>query len=303
MSLMNKIRKYKTLYLMTLPGILYFIIFHYLPMIGIVIAFQNFSPAMGIKGFILGEWVGLKHFIRFFQSHFFTRVFFNTISISGLKLIFGFPAPILLALLINEVKNTKYKRIVQSVSYLPHFLSWVIVASLIQFILSPTTGFVNQFLGMLGVEPIFFLGSPKYFRGVLVVSGIWKGIGWGSIVYLASISGIDETLYEAATIDGANRFQKIWHITLPGIKEIMIILLILDIGQLLNAGFEQIFLLYSPAVYNVADIIDTYVYREGLVKTNYSFGTAVGLTKSIIALFLVITTNKLAKKFEAGALW
>ena len=300
---MDGIRKYKSLYLMALPGIIYFIIFHYLPMIGVVIAFQNFKPSLGLKGIFLSEWVGFQHITRFFQSYYFSRVFFNTISISGLKLIFGFPAPIILAIIINEIKNNKYKRIVQSVSYLPHFLSWVIVVSLIQFILSPTTGFVNQVLEMLGKETIFFLGSPKYFRSVLILSNIWKSIGWGSIVYLASISSIDEAIYEAALIDGASRFQKMWHITLPGIREIMIISLILNIGNLLDAGFQQIFLLYSPAVYNVADIIDTYVYREGLIKTNYSFGTAVGLTKSIIALMLVTLTNKLAKKFETRALW
>lgn len=226
-----------------------------------------------------------------------------TVSISGLNLLFGFPAPILLALLINEIRNNTYKRLVQTFSYLPHFLSWVIVASLIQFLLSPTTGVVNEILKLLGQESIFFLGSPKYFRTILVVSNIWKDVGWSSIIYIASISGIDINLYEAATIDGASRFRRIWHITLPSIREVIIVLLILNTGQLLNAGFEQIFLLYSPAVYNVADVIDTYVYREGLIKLNYSFAAAVGFTKSVIALFMVLVTNKLARKFDAGALW
>jgi putative aldouronate transport system permease protein len=298
-----KIGEYKALYLMVLPGVLFYLIFHYLPMFGIVIAFQDFKPVLGIKGIFTGEWVGLKNFNRFFQSYYFSRVFVNTISISGLKLICGFPAPILLALLINEIKNMRYKRLVQTFSYLPHFLSWVIVASLIQFILSPTTGFVNEVMSALGMEKTFFLGSPEYFRGVLVLSNIWKDVGWSSIIYLASIASIDECQFEAAIIDGASRFRRIWHITLPSIREVIIILLILNTGQLLNAGFEQIFLLYSPSVYNVADVIDTYVYREGLIKLNYSFATAVGLTKSAFALLLVVTTNKLARQFDAGALW
>lgn len=301
---MQSIGKHKALYIMVLPGILYFFVFHYLPMAGIVIAFQDFKPAQGIASIFNGDnWVGLKHFMRFFESHYFTRVFVNTVAISLLKLVFVFPMPIILALLLNEVRNQKFKRIVQSVSYLPHFLSWVIVASLIQFLLSPTTGFVNQVRVLLGLDTIFFLGSPDHFRSILVVADIWKGIGWGSIIYLASISGIDESLYEAATIDRANRLQQILYITLPGIRDIISIQLILNIGSLLNAGFEQVFLLYSPAVYNVADIIDTYVYREGLIETNYSFGTAVGFTKSVIALALVIATNKLAKKFDTTGLW
>lgn len=295
--------KYGQLYILAFLPIVYFAIFHYMPMLGIIIAFKDYNPLTGFKGIFTSRWVGFEYFKDFFGSYFFSRVFFNTIKISVLRIVFGFPAPIILALLINEIRCKNYKRIVQTISYLPHFLSWVIVSSIFYIILSPSNGFINQVVKHLGGETINFLGSDKHFLGVLVSTGIWKDVGWSSILYLAAISNIDLSMYEAAKIDGASRFQNIWYITIPSIVSIISIKLILSVGNVLNAGFEQIFLLYSPLVYNVADIIDTYTYREGLVNLNYSFGTAVSLTKSVIALGLIIMTDKATKKIGMGGLW
>jgi putative aldouronate transport system permease protein len=296
-------KKYKLYYMLILPGILYYLIFHYIPMFGIIIAFKDVSPFEGIQGIINGEWVGLKHFTRFFNSIYFGNIIRNTLTISLYKLVFGFPAPIILALLLNEVKNKHFKKTVQTISYLPHFISMVVVAGLLTNVLSTQNGIVNEVVKIFGKEPIFFLGDSRYFRSVLVTSGIWQGVGWGSIIYLAAITGIDMELYEACIMDGGNRWKQTWHITLPGIRNIIVLMLILAIGGLLNAGFEQILLLYSPAVYDVSDIIDTYVYREGLINANYSFSTAIGLLKSVIAMILIMGSNYIAKKFELEGIW
>lgn len=296
-------KKYKLYYMLILPGILYYLIFHYIPMFGIIIAFKDVSPFEGIQGIINGEWVGLKHFTRFFNSIYFGNIIRNTLTISLYKLVFGFPAPIILALLLNEVKNKHFKKTVQTISYLPHFISMVVVAGLLTNVLSTQNGVVNEVVKIFGKEPIFFLGDSRYFRSVLVTSGIWQGVGWGSIIYLAAITGIDVELYEACIMDGGNRWKQTWHITLPGIRNIIVLMLILAIGGLLNAGFEQILLLYSPAVYDVSDIIDTYVYREGLINANYSFSTAIGLLKSVIAMILIMGSNYIAKKFELEGIW
>lgn len=295
--------KYKLYYMLILPGILYYLVFHYIPMFGIIIAFKDVSPFEGIQGIINGEWVGLKHFMRFFKSIYFWSIIRNTLTISLYKLAFGFPAPIILALLLNEVKNKHFKKTVQTISYLPHFISMVVVAGLLTNVLSTQNGIINEVIKFFGKEPIFFLGDSKYFRSVLVTSGIWQGVGWGSIIYLAAITGIDMELYEACLMDGGNRWKQTWHITLPGIRNIIVLMLILAIGGLLNAGFEQILLLYSPSVYDVSDIIDTYVYREGLINANYSFSTAIGLLKSVIAMILIMGSNYIAKKFELEGIW
>ncbi|MBP1990122.1 ABC transporter permease [Paenibacillus eucommiae] len=295
--------KYKVFYLMSLPALLYFFVFHYIPFVGILLAFKEYKPVQGIAGIFFGNWVGFAHFQKFFESYYFTRVFFNTLIISGYKLLFGFPAPIILALLLNEIRSSVFKRIAQTVSYLPHFLSWVVVSSLMFIILSPSTGLLEWFFNLLHIEPVYVLGSSTYFRTILVISEIWKTVGYSSIIFLAAIAGVDEEMYEAATIDGANRFQKIMYITIPSIKDMIIIVFILNIAGILNAGFEQIYLLYSPVVYDVSDVIDTYVFREGLVRLNYGFGTAIGLTKSVIALLLIIATNKIARRFGSGSLW
>ncbi|MBO9606753.1 MAG: sugar ABC transporter permease [Paenibacillaceae bacterium] len=272
-------------------------------MYGVVIAFKDVSPFDGFTGIVTGEWVGLKHFRNFVQAYYFWDILKNTVLISLYRLVFGFPAPILLALLLNEVRKSLFKRFVQTVSYLPHFISMVVVAGLLTTLLTTDGGIVNVALQKLGLTPVFFLGDARFFRSVLVVSGIWKEVGWGTIIYLAAIAGIDPQLYEAAVMDGAGRLRQMWHITLPGILFIIVILFILSIGGILEAGFEQIYLLYSPPVYRVADIIDTYVYRKGLIELQYSFAAAVGLFKSAIALVLMLGANYGAKKFEQDGIW
>jgi putative aldouronate transport system permease protein len=290
-------------YYLIIPGMLYFLIFDYIPMFGIIVAFKDISPFEGVRAIFTNDWVGFKHFIRFWNSYYFWNVMRNTLLISGYKLLIGFPASILLALLLNELRNAVFKRIVQTISYLPHFISTVVVAGLAMMILSTDGGFVNAIIVQFGGEPIHFLGNPLYFRSVLVISHVWQTIGWGSILYLAAMTGIDPGLYEAAKMDGASRIRQAWHITLPGIAPVIAILLILSIGGLLNAGFEKVLLLYSPAVYEVADIIDTYVYREGLSKLDYSFATAVGLFKNVLAMFLILGANYIAKKMNQTGIW
>jgi len=298
-----RVRKYSFLYLLALPGILYFLIFHYLPMLGIVIAFKDISPYNAVHDVFNGDWVGFKQFERFFSSYFFWNVLGNTMAISGLKLLWGFPTPIILALLINEVRHTRFKRIVQTISYMPYFLSIVVVAGLITNLLSTSVGPINGLISELGGTPISFLTRPDYFRSILVTSHVWQTAGWGTILYLAAMSNISPDLYEAAALDGANRWQQARFITLPSITFVIIILLIFAVGNLLNAGFEQILLLYSPGVYSVADIIDTYVYRVGLIGQEYSFAAAVGLFKSMLALVLLLAANYVAKLLGETGIW
>lgn len=299
----GRIKRQKLYYVLILPGLLYFLVFHYGPMYGIIIAFKDIAPFDGLKGIMTADWVGLKHFRNFIDSYYFGNIMVNTLTISFYRLLFGFPAPIALALLINEVRHTLFKRTVQTVSYLPHFISMVVLAGLATTLLSTDGGFVNGMLQKLGVEPVMFLSDQRFFRSVLVGSGIWKEVGWSSIIYLAAIAGVDQQLYEAARVDGAGKLRQIWHITLPGIRNIVVIMFILAIGHVMDAGFEQIFLLYSPPVYGVADIIDTYVYRKGLVEVQYSFAAAVGLFKSVVAAALVLGTNYVAKKFGQEGIW
>jgi putative aldouronate transport system permease protein len=299
----SSIKKHKLYYFLIIPGVVYFLVFHYGPMYGVIIAFKDISPFDGLKGIFTAEWVGLKHFKNFINSYYFWDIIGNTLTISLYRLIFGFPAPIILALLINEVRHVAFKRTVQTISYLPHFISMVVLAGLVTTMLSTDGGFVNGLLQKLGHEPISFLTDTRYFRSVLVISAIWKEIGWNSIIYLAAIAGVDPQLYEAAKVDGAGRFRQIWHITLPGISHVIVILFILQVGHIMDAGFEQVFLLYSPPVYDVADIIDTYVYRKGLVEVQYSFAAAVGLFKSVIAVILVVGANYLAKKLDQEGIW
>ena len=301
--LLKRIWFYRFYYLLALPGILYFIIFHYLPMIGIVIAFKDISPFGGVAGIIEAPWVGFKHFNRFFNSIFFWNVIENTVVISGLKIIFGFPAPIIFALMLNEVFRVKFKRFVQTVSYLPHFISWVVTTGLVTALVATSGGLFTEWLNELTGERWTFLTNPDQFRGVLTLTHVWKTIGWSSILYLAAMSAIDPALYEAAAIDGANRLQMARHITIPSIAFVITILFIFEIGNLLDAGFEQILLLYSPAVYSVSDIIDTYVYREGLLGLKYSFAAAVGLFKGVMAFLFLIAANTLANRLGQPGLW
>lgn len=293
------IKKHKMIYLMALPVIAYYLIFHYGPMYGALIAFQDYNPARGIWG---SDWVGFKHFIDFFQSRDFNRVFFNTLWISLNGLVFGFPAPIILALLINEIKRKSFARVTQTITYLPHFISMVVVCGMIKDFTSES-GIITQFLGLFGFPQQSMLSNKNLFVPILVLSDIWQGVGWGSIIYLAALQGIDDSLYEAASIDGAGRLRQTWHITLPGILPTVVIMLILKIGGLLSVGSEKILLLYSPLIYDTSDVISTYVYRRGLEDFAWSFSTAVGLFNSVINCILLVGANYLSKKIQGSSLW
>ena len=298
------IRKYKFIYLLMLPGILYFVIFCYIPMYGVVISFQDFQPFLGIKSMLIDPvWVGFKHFIDFFNSYYFFRLIRNTLLISTYKLVLGFPAAIILALMINEVTNLRFKKVIQTISYLPYFLSWVVITGMIAAILSPESGAVNELLKMIGAGPINFLGDNRYFRGVVVVSSIWASAGWQSIIYLAALSGVNPEMYECAEMEGANRIQKVWYISLPLISSIIAIMLIFSLGDILNAGFDQIVLLYSPLVYEKGDIIDTYIYREGLLNVRYSYAAAIGMFKNIIGMIFILLANYSVKKVGKEGIW
>ena len=254
-------------------------------------------------GIIRSPWVGFEHFQYLFSLRSFKEIFRNTILISTYKLLFGFPAPIILAILLNELRIIPYKKAVQTISYLPHFLSWVILGAIFTQLLSPSTGAVNILLTKLGFEPIFFLGDKSWFRSVLVFTSVWKGVGWGSIIYLASIAGINPEIYEAAIVDGAGRMRRIWHVTLPGLTPVITILLIFAIGRLTLDDFDQIFNLYNPSVYSVGDVISTYTYRKGLIELQYSFSAAVGLFQNVISLVLIVIVNWVTKRFNEYGIW
>ena len=291
------------IYLMMLPGIAYFICFKYLPIFGIVIAFENYKPFFGVEGVFTANWFGLYWFDRFIDSYYFWRLLRNTFLLSFYSLVWSFPSAILLALLINEIQNARFKKLVQTISYLPHFLSIVIIAGIIRSILSTDGGLLNTIIVALGGEPIYFLGAPQYFRAIYVISGVWQSIGWNTIIYLAAISGVDGALYEAAELDGAGVFRRMWHVTLPGIMPVISLQLILNVGNLLNVGYEKVLLLYNEAIYDTADIIGTYVYREGLINQSYSYTTAVGLFTSVIAMIMVLGSNKLCKMMGQEGIW
>ncbi|MGN7165364.1 ABC transporter permease [Paenibacillus cellulositrophicus] len=290
----KRYKKNKYLFLLLAPVLLWYGIFHYAPMYGIQLAFKDFYI---MKGIWASPWVGVKHFhYMFAMSPDFWNIMRNTLVISFYHIVFGFPAPIILALLFNEIRFSLFKKIAQTISYLPHFLSWIVLGGILIMLLSPNTGVVNDLIKMLGFQPIYFLGDESYFRFTLVVSAIWKEVGWGMIIYLAALAGVDQQLYEAAVIDGANRWKQTLYITIPSILPVISILLILRVGGILDAGFDQILNLYSPAVYGVSDILDTYVYRVGLQNGQYSLTTAVGLFKNVVALVLVLSTNFIVKK-------
>ena len=302
-SLLTIWRKHRLYYLLAVPGLLYFLVFHYLPIYGIVIAFKDISPFSSVGDVITKPFVGFRWFRQLFESFYFWQIMWNTIWISFLKLVFVFPASIALALLINEVPFIRLKRTIQTVSYVPHFFSMVVVAGIVMSLLTTEGGLINQVIGWFGGEPRMFLGDPNKFRGILVLTTLWQEVGWGTILFLAAISNIDPQLYEAAVIDGAGKWRQTWHITVPGITFVIVILLIFRIGGLLNAGFEQILLLYSPPVYEVADILDTYVYRSGIESLKYSFATAVGLFKALIAAGLLLGSNVVAKRLGHTGIW
>ncbi|MBO0994689.1 MULTISPECIES: sugar ABC transporter permease [unclassified Bacillus (in: firmicutes)] len=285
---------------MILPVIAYFVIFHYVPMYGVQIAFKDFIASKGITG---SEWVGFKHFIRFFDSYHFWRLMKNTLGIGVYELLVGFPVPIILALMINEVRLKFFKRTVQTVTYAPHFLSTVVLVGMIIIFLSPDSGVVNQLIQLFGGKEISFLTEPQWFKTVYVFSGVWQSMGWSSIIYLAALAGIDPQLHESAIMDGANRWQRIWNINIPGILPTIIILLILNTGSIVSVGFEKVFLMQNDLNLEASDVIATYVYRSGILDAEFSFASAVGLFSTIINFILLITVNSIAKKVGQTSLW
>lgn len=287
-------RKTWQLHLLMIPGMLFVIVFCYLPIYGITIAFKDFIPSKGILG---SPWVGLEHFSYMMKMPDVWNVIRNTVIIAGLKVILGFPIPILFALLLNEIRHSTYKRCIQTIIYLPNFLSWVILSGIIIDVFSLNNGIVNQLLGVFGIGPIYFLGDNRYFRGLLISTDIWKGFGLGTVIYLASITGIDPCLYESSYIDGANRWKQTLHITLPGMLPIITLIAILNLGNVLNAGFEQIFNLYNPMVYQTSDILDTFVYRLAFNQGNFSLSAAVGLFRSVVSMIFISSGYWLVYKY------
>lgn len=284
--------KHKYLYLMLVPAFIYYIVFCYVPMYGATMAFKDFNPMLGI---MKSPWNGFETFRELFSMGKFYSVFWNTLKISFVRLIFGFPFPIIVALMLNELKEGKFKRVVQTSIYIPNFISWVVVGGILTSLLSADSGIVNGIITALGFEPIGFLTDEDFFVPTMVVSMIWKTFGWNTIIYLAAMTGIDPQLYEAATVDGAGRWRKLWHVTMPCIRSTIIVVLITRIGGLMQAGFEQILVLYHPGVYKTADIIDTYVYRMGLAEGKFELAAAVGLFKSVINFILLVIANKAAR--------
>lgn len=297
---MSSLRKYKALYLISLPGIIYFIVFKYLPLLGSVMAFQNYNI---FKGFTGSPWVGFDQFRRMFTYPEFLRIVENTVLIGFYDLIFAFPVPIIFALLLNELRKVVYKRILQTVVYLPHFLSWVIIGGIMIGILSPTTGIVNQMLNAFGLKSVYFLGEDSYIRSILVGTGIWKDSGWGTIVYLAALASVNPELYEAARIDGASRWRQTLSITIPAILPTITIMFLLHIGNFLDFGFERVFVFVNSLNESKGDILDTYIYRVGLIDQQYSYTTAIGLFKSVVGLVLVMIGNTLSKRASGEGLY
>lgn len=300
-KLFEKLWSQKYLQLMVIPGIIWMFIFNYIPMTGIVIAFKDYKVTRTMWE---ADWVGLEHFIEFFTDPKFFNIMTNTLGISLLKLLIGFPLPIIFAILLNEIKNARYKRSIQTISYLPHFISWVVLGGLLITWLSET-GMINEVLVNFGIldAPISFLADPKYFWGLTLISDTWKELGWSAIIYLAAISGIDQQMYEAAAIDGATKIQKIWHITVPAIKGTIAVMFILAVAGMLNSNFDQIFLLGNVLNAEASQVIDTYVYEMGLRSGRYSYATAIGLFKSVIALILLLIANFTTKKLQGRSLF
>lgn len=299
-KLKTRIWYYRHVYLFLLPAIIWFLTFCYYPMYGALLAFKDFRYNLGILG---SPWVGFRYFEYFLSDFKFYEVLRNTLAISFLKLLFGFPAPIVLALMLNEIRCVRFKKVVQTISYLPHFVSWVVVVTLLQKILSPNAGLINDIRYQMGLEPIFFMGIKPLFLPLVIISSIWKGVGWGSIIYLAALSNIDPNLYEAAEIDGAGRWRMMFNITIPSIVPTIAILLIMNLSGILNAGFDQIYLMQTPSTISVSEILDTYVLKLGLLDGQFSYSTAVGLFRSVVSMVLIITVNSISKRISEVSLW
>lgn len=292
--LMKEFIRDKWLYMMMVPGLAYFLIFKYVPMYGLIMAFQDYKPHLG---FMDSPWVGLKHFERFFSEPQFGMLFRNTIVIALYNLVFFFPLPIILSLMMNELRRERFKRFVQTLIYIPHFVSWVVVVGVFYMLLTTENGILNELIYAISGKKIAFLLEPEWFRTMIITQSIWKEVGWGTIIFLAALSGVDMQLYEAVRIDGAGRWRQLWHITLPAIRSTIIILMILRLGNFLDSGFEHIFLMITPTNREVGEVFDTYVYTKGLTQAQYSYSAAVGLFKSAVGLVLVLGSNWLAKRF------
>ena len=299
-ELARMIWRHRIVYLLLLPGLIYFAVFKYGALYYAQIAFKDFQAIAGAEN---SPWIGLKNFETFVNSYYFGQLLSNTIIISVAKLLFGIPPAIILALALSETRFVKLGRVVQTVTYLPHFLSWVVMFGILLALLSPSEGLVNQVVSGTGARPISFLTSPDWFRVVIIGSDIWKETGWGAIIYLAALLGIDPTLHEAAGIDGASRLQRIWHISLPSILDVIVLVTLLRLGTILDAGFNQIFVLYSLPVYSVGDVIDTWVYRQGILNFQFGLAAAVGIFKGVIGLVLIVVANRAAKRFAGGGLY
>lgn len=278
----------------------YFVVFHYIPMYGVQIAFKDF---IANKGILESPWVGFKHFERFFDSFYFWRIIENTLGIGIYELIVGFPIPIILALMINELRTGKFRKFVQTVTYMPHFLSIIVMVGMVMMFLSPVSGLVNGVIASFGGDPISFMTEPGWFKSIYVWSGVWQTMGWSSIIYIAALAGIDPQLHEAARVDGASRLQRIWHINVPGIAPTIIVLLILNMGSILGVGFEKVFLMQNNLNMESSDVISTNVYRSGILGAQYSFSAAVGLFNSIVNFIMLITVNRIARKVSSSSLW
>lgn len=292
-------RDWQLLVLCALP-VAYFLVFHYQPMYGVQIAFKNFKAGLGIEG---SPWCGFDQFRRFFNSAQFGTLLKNTLSISLMQLIFGFPLPIILAILLNQMRNQRYKRFVQTVTYFPHFISTVVLVSMLGIFLSPRNGLINQILGLFGLDPIFFMGDPSWFKSVFVISDIWQNAGWSAIIYIAALAGISPDLYEAAQVDGASKWKMILHIDIPGILPTVVMMLIMQIGKIMNLGFQKAFLMQNNLNLEASEIIATYVYKVGLMDAQYSYSAAIGLFNNIINIILLVLANQIAKKTTENSLW
>lgn len=300
-TIWKRISEHKTAYLFLLPAIAFAIIFQYSTIYGITLAFKDYQFNKGILG---SPWVGFKYFEIFLNQPDFWKIVLTTVKFSMASLVFGFPAPIIMALMLNEVRQTQVKKVIQTVSYLPHFVSWVVVMALFQNLLSPYNGLINELLAeFFGKEPIYFLGEPKYFLPLYILIGMWKEIGWGTILYLATIAGIDQSLYEAATIDGAGRLKQTWYITLPSLAGVIGLQLIMQVGGVLNVGFDQVYLMQTPATIDVSEVLSTYLVKMGIKNGQYSFGTAVGLFQTLVGFILMYITNWLSRKYLEVSMW
>lgn len=298
-TLGKRMLKHKHIYIILLPAIVYYLVFCYAPMGGLVMAFQRFSITKGILG---SEWVGIKHFVSFLSDYNFWRILRNTLMINFWGLVFGFTSPIIFALLLNEIKKNRFKKIVQTITYMPHFLSVVVVSGLVLTFVS-SNGLINGIVQLFGGDKIAFMNDPKYFYRIYVTSDIWQQLGWNSIIYISALSGIDQQLYEAASIDGAGRWKQLLHITIPGIMGTIMTLLVMRIGRMLTIGYDKILLLYNPSIYETADVISTYVYRRGLLDGDYSYSAAVGMFNSVFNFIFLMSANVLSKKATGSGLW